>query len=170
MKSKFYKKASFTIEATFVVPLILILIIFVMWYGFWLHDYIVVKAYSAVMAEDGRMAMNYGKVPGDNKIMANGYGNDELRDKAEKKIAENYKGLSESVMAGMITTPNVSLEKDYTRASINYSPISFRYYRSGQFLKSRNIYSSFDGQDAGMIARITTLVYRLLKILVNKGK
>lgn len=166
MKSKYLKKGSFTIEATFVFPLIFILILFVIWYGFWLHDFIVLKAYGVMMAEESRMAINYCKMPGEDKIYAPGFLDDETKEELSDMVRSNYLGVKQNVIAGTVNKVRVEVEEE-ALVEIKYSPASFKYGPKSLALEETQVKTGLSFENPVNLSRITMLIYRLIKTVVK---
>lgn len=96
-KVKYKLKASYSVEASFIMPLIFLLLFTVIRYAYSLHDSAVADAQAAYAAEEGRMAMLYGRVPFDDSIKKGGFNDSGSREEIKDTI-ENYMEKSEGFM------------------------------------------------------------------------
>lgn len=164
---KFERKASFTVEATMIMPMIFVLILFVIWYGFWLHDFIIVDSYVYLTAEEGRMARVYGKIPGEKNLLKDPLTDKKDIDKAQTMIVLKYRNVVKNTMAGSLASTEVAINKKSVNSEAFYAPGVFKYYKKANFLKARTMAANKDITNPAFVTRVTTVVYRLIRTLVK---
>lgn len=160
---KYEKKASFTLEATIIMPIVFVTVLLVIYYGFLLHDYCLADAYGYLAAEEGRMASIYGKIPNDAAVLKEGFKDEESVHKAEKAIGIAYGGIVKNTMAGLICRRNVQISKDASVSKLTYKPGVFRYVPGKIKPADKTVKTTKECNNGVLMARITTVIYRLIK-------
>jgi hypothetical protein len=165
---KYMLKGTYTVEAVNIVPLILLLFIFIIWYGFYLHDLIIMDSWTAYNAEEARMARQYSKKPYSNKLINGGVDEDHEDDLEDEILKEQWK-VNDYLMAGRGYEMYVSSKDSYVEADGEYKSATFR--ATGAYkinLGVARAYSERKVYEPDAAARATSLIYRIYKKMVNK--
>ena len=155
MSGKYKLKASFTVEAAYVCPLMFLLIFSVLHMAFSLHDRLAVDAWSAAAAEEARMALQYGKIPYSEDIYKEGFNDNEGR-QLLKLLATDRKGLDGICMSGPLLTVSTELKKNSLTVGVDIKG------KEAIYLENRGERGNY-----AAYARLTTLVFRFGKKLLN---
>jgi hypothetical protein len=169
--NKYMLEGTYTVEAVHIVPLILLLFIFIIWYGFYLHDLIIMDSWTAYNAEEARMARQYSKKPYSKKVIHGGIDENDEDDEDDliKAILDNQWKVNNYIMAGKGSEMTVRSKHSYVEADGKYTanmlilPNIYKIKLKGALMYStRKVYKPDD------VTRATSLVYRIYKKMVNK--
>lgn len=157
--------ASFSVEAAYIVPLILLLIFAVVGYTIYFHDIFIADVRAAHLTEEGRMAVEYGKIPFESKLYIEGFREERSRAEAVLLISEKKEEYQNGLMGGVSETEQISLSEEAAKTKIRYILRGFPSGNTddgtffGSVLEMRNLY------EPQKYSRITTNLYRIAKQL-----
>lgn len=163
IKANYKLKASFSIEASVIIPFICLFLFTSMSITFYLHDIIATEARVALSTEQLRMAVIYSKIPGESKIFEGGF---ELE--SAKKILENKTDVTEEEANSFLFLAKaqryqLSNDSDYVKAQTRLSTSKNWYMLLPEGFADREIISLRDNASPTKHLRGTRLVYKLWK-------
>lgn len=162
-KLKWRFSGSYTVEAAYIMPLLLLSLFMIMSYAFFFHGSIIADVWAAHLTEEGRMAVSYGKIPFDSAIYLEGFDDETGYFNAELLMSEELESHSAFLITGRSEKAELSFSDDEVGAEIKFSMDGLKPYAddAGEFAESytesRSIYNP------QKYARITKGVYRFAK-------
>lgn len=115
-------EASYTVEATIIIPLMFFLLFTVIRYAFLLHDELIAEAGTAHAAEEGRMAMQYGRLPYGGGIIREGFEDGDSIDKLTDEIKNAESDIRERSLLGNVHLRLVEVSEKEAQASVRIIP------------------------------------------------
>ena len=159
----FEAEASFTLEATFLVPLVFFLLFTVIWYSFFLHDRIAADAWAAYTAEECRMGAQYGRAPYSGNIELDGYKGEDGREKMLDRIKDkNLDAMSRMFMADAYAAC-ADADGNEVTVSLNVQGKNFNGLLMSKLFKRTEIEENRKYGTAGKWSRGVTMLFRVGK-------
>lgn len=170
LKSLFIGKrveGTYTLESAYVVPIILLVLFTVIFYVFYLHDILLADAWAAHLAEEGRMAVTYGRIPFSASIYTEGFEDEDSLTSCNQMLLKNVDKAGRNLLTGELSADEIGVTEKETGVSLKTA--------SGQFVMGSNeskknteyVEQARNSSNAGEIARLTTAVYRMAKELAD---
>ena len=163
---KYKLRASFTVEAAYVCPLMFFLIFTVLWMAFTLHDRLAADAWSAEAAEEARMALQYGKIPYSDNIYVEGF-NDKEGKEILSLLAADRETLGERCMSNSKMSVSTGLDGQSLTVGVDIEGRKAFGMLSGVLFKDVYLENRGERANYGSFCRLTTLVFRFGKKLLN---
>lgn len=163
LKKKAILPAVFSVEAAYIVPVILLMLFAVIGYTIYFHDILISDVRAAHLTEEGRMAVEYGRIPFEAKIYTDGFQDKRGLSEAELLISGETEEYRKGLLGGSLEAKAFSLSEEEAETKIKYTLKGFLYgdANEGPFMGSvsekRNIY------EPQKYSRITTDIYRVAK-------
>lgn len=164
---KYCLKASYTVEAAYIVPLIMFVLLTIISVNFHLHDVMVSDVWAAHLAEEARMAVSYRRIPFQTVLYFEGFDNADDYEIVEQLIGQNGSGFQQNILRAETDIDEVEVNKEEVFAEIKcYSdtlklPYGTEKVWGGYISQKRLIY------EPEKCARLTSTVYRLGKQVLN---
>lgn len=166
--SKFSLSASYTVEAAFIVPLIIFLIFSLISFALFMHDSLVCDAWSAHLAEEERMAVLYGKIPLEKKIYSEGFADEKGFASVKLLLKDNVNKQSRLIFSGESPRAELEISEKNVAARIRYFSQTFSFDKAKGKQISETLYSERKLYAPVKTARLTTGAYRFAgKILFS---
>lgn len=168
LKNKKWKTAaSYTVEASFVVPILFFILFTVIHFTFRLHDNIIADAEAAHAAEEGRMAISYGKLPFGSKINKSGFEDEESREYAEKLIKNDLRDSVGQMMLSDILYADAELDGKSAEVEMKRRDRTGRGMLLKKLFTDVSVSAERKSSDGNQNARIIKTVFRMGKKILD---
>lgn len=164
---KYYLKASYTIEAAYIVPLIMFVLLTIISVNFHLHDVMVSDVWAAHLAEEARMAVSYRRIPFQTVLYFEGFDESEDYEIVEQLILQDGSRFQQNILRAETDIDELVVNEDEVFAEIECHSDALKLLYDtdnvlgGYIAQKRMIY------EPEKYARLTSTVYRLGKQVLN---
>lgn len=159
---------SFTVEASFIVPIIITILILVMGYTLYLHDIIVTEVDAAHMAEEGRMGLSYGRVPYSTQIYHSGFNSEEELEALSKYMFLYYSLYDSATMQGKSEVEEIMLTEKGAEVCLNYNSMLTDLLTTEAGKPIKRVSQERTVNYPSVYASVTDLVYQMGRLLLEK--
>ncbi len=167
LTGKFEKEASFTLEAAYIIPMVFIMLFCVMWFGFRLHDMIVLKAWENMLTEEARMAVQYKRIPYENTINPEDMEDEDCRENLCDLIKENEWNINTNLFSGKTIGKRIEIYEDETYVKATYSNYVLKYYPDDEVFGEQKLKTEREFKDPVKASRSVKTVYRVIRKILE---
>lgn len=159
---------SFTVEASYVVPIVIMILILIIGYTIYLHDIIVTEVAVAHMAEEGRMGLNYGRIPYSTQIYQDGFDSEEELEGLSCYMALYFSLYDFATMQGKSETEELTVTEKGAEVELIYNSSLISLLTTDMHEPEKKVYQSRGAYYPCVYAGITGLVYQMGKLLLEE--
>ncbi len=163
----FEKEASFTLEAAYITPIIIIMLFCVMWFGLRFHDIIVIKAWENMLTEEARMAVQYKRIPYENTVNPEDMKDEECRDNLCELIKQNDWDINKSLFSGNAVGKHMEIYDDEAYVKAIYSGSIFKYYNDEEIFGEQKLKTKREFKDPVKASRSVKTAYRVIRKILE---
>ena len=159
-------KGTFTVEASYVVPIIVIILILVMGYTIYLHDMIIMQTEAAHIAEEGRMGLNYGRIPYSSQIYQGGFQSEQEIEELHDFMVLYFLLNDSATMQGVSEIEEILLTEEESEVSMIYDSKLMEVLATGNKEQDKAVSQKREAANPCVYAAMTNLVYQIGKSLL----
>ncbi|MGN0166307.1 MAG: TadE family protein [Lachnospiraceae bacterium] len=158
---------TYTIEASFIVPIIIMLLFSVIGISFYFHDLLLADAWAAHLSEEGRMAVIYGRVPFCCNIWEDGFRDEDFEDLTVEMLEQSSTNCNDSTWCFDAEADETDIEEDEVYISLTCKWEAWDIFPESDVIHNKSVNQSREIINPQSTARNTTFVYRLIRILTD---
>ncbi len=159
-------KASFTVEASYIIPIVIIILLLVMSFTIYLHDIFVTEVDGAHIVEEGRMGLSYGRIPYSTQIYQEEFDDSEEMDDLIDYMSLYFGLYSSAAMQGTIKIKDLDVTEKGVEACLKYESSILGILKSESESPVKKVNQERRVYYPCVYAGVTKLVYQMGKIIM----
>ncbi len=157
---------SFTVEASLIIPGIVLIVFMMITANFILHDRITASALTAYETEEARMAVMYGRVPyptGSAEIAGSAFESEDGMEDLCELVLMKRADMEKTLMFSSVMSKKAKVFGDYVTANLKLCPAVTKTIVPEGLGKTGSVHSSRTCGDYCLTARVTRTVFGTVK-------